>query len=218
MAKLSTEAFSSNFSTPKAPLPPKIPVFQEKLPQWPKGDGGEYLLFQLKVPAEGAMTTEIYGGCGGDGGFGDKDRDAAGIRAIPIGADHEVHDAVAIHICRSQGITKIPGSRPRDDDIRQARPTGIGIVIVKDIGAAGTGGVLIGTDGEVSAAIGIEVARGEGRAEGITGGFTRDGHISGSGGGGDGAVIVKDIGAAGIGGVALGTDRQIRPAIGIEVA
>ena len=87
-----------------------------------------------------------------------------------------------------------------------------------EIDSTDIGRILICSDHQIGSAIGIPVATGERIAEVIARRFARDGHIGRRGRRRDGAVIVEEIDAAGVGGIATCSDSQVRPTIGIVVA
>ncbi len=166
-----------------------------------------------------AGDNDIGGGSGGrDGTVVVEDVGAAGTSGIAPGTNHEVGFPVGIEIASGEGYTKgIIGRLAGDNDIGGGSGGGDRTVVVEDIGAAGIGGIAIGTDREISLPIGVEIASGEGVPEEITGRSTGDGDIGGSSGGGDRAVVVEDIRAAGIGGISFGPDDEIGFPVGIEI-
>ena len=105
-----------------------------------------------------------------------------------------------------------------EDGLARGFEGGFGGFGNEDVGSAGVGGVAIGSHGEVSFTIPIEIAYSEVIAERVVAGFTRNDDIGGRRGGGDTAIVVEDIGAAGGGGIAGRSDGEVGLAVGIEIA
>ncbi len=174
-----------------------------------------------KVVSRGfTRDGDIGGGSGGgDGAVVVEDIRAAGIGGISFGSDDEIGFPVGIEIAGGEGDTKvIIGRFTGDNDIRGGSGGRDGTVVVEDIRAAGVGGISMGTHREVGFPVGIEIAGGERDTEVIIGRFTGDGDIGGGSRGRDGAVVVEDIRAAGIGGISMGTHREVGLAIGVQIA
>jgi hypothetical protein len=104
--------------------------------------------------------------------------------------------AVGIEVASYKGVSKVIGCRTTSQNHIRTRGTGrVAAVVVEDVDLAGGSVVEVGADGEVGAAVGVEVTGREGRAEVVRSSLPRnvlvEVHLAGLG--------VEDVGAAGVG-------------------